>query len=144
MTISRIARFVRNHKVAASGLAAILALLILVSACQLWDASASVRGRLAARRDVGHGNVKLLTYGLPVRWMPDYSGLLEGRYGVKVQPVAGCVVTDSLVAYVDAYDRVSTAAANRKFGHDIFAEASRDAERLSAERIARLSSDHAP
>jgi hypothetical protein len=48
--------------------------------------------------------------------------LLRERYGIKVRTVALCIVSESLVSYADAYDEVSTAAANRKFGHNVFKE----------------------
>jgi len=36
--------------------------------------------------------------------------------------VALCIVSKTLRSYVDSYDEVSAAAANRKFGHDVFKE----------------------
>jgi hypothetical protein len=41
---------------------------------------------------------------------------------VNFRAVAGCVVTDSLVSYADGYNAITIAAANRKFGHDVFLE----------------------
>jgi hypothetical protein len=43
--------------------------------------------------------------------------------------VALCIVTNDLVAYADGYNRVSMAAVNRKFGHDVFKECAEEAER---------------
>lgn len=45
-----------------------------------------------------------------------------------MRTVALCIVSETLRLYVDSYDEVSAAAANHKFGHDVFnkcAEAAR-------------------
>jgi len=51
-----------------------------------------------------------------------YSNLLHQRYGVEFQAVAGCIVSKALVDYVTAYNEVSMAAVNNKFGRNIFKE----------------------
>jgi len=43
--------------------------------------------------------------------------------------VTGCIVSAPLMGYVDSYDAVSTDAANRKFGHDVFKDAWDEAQR---------------
>jgi hypothetical protein len=48
-------------------------------------------------------------------------------YGIDFRAVAGCIVSQSLVSHVGAYDEVSTAAAIRKFGHDVFKESAVEA-----------------
>jgi len=53
--------------------------------------------------------------------------LLRQRYGIEYRAVAGCIVSRSLVDYVDGYDSVSAAAAKRRFGRDVFRECSADA-----------------
>jgi hypothetical protein len=72
---------------------------------------------------------EVLGYGLPVPWRPEYARLLQERYGIKFRTVALCIVSTTLVAYVDSYNRVSTEAVNRKFGHDVFKECSEGARR---------------
>jgi hypothetical protein len=42
--------------------------------------------------------------------------------------VAGCIVSDSLIAYVEGYHSVVAKAAKRKFGHDVFKECAEDAD----------------
>lgn len=103
-----------------------LAVLGLVAVLIVWWLAAPLRGSLSARIDVAWGHYRLLTYGLPVAWLPEYAVLLKERYGVEVHAVAGCVVSQSLISYVDNYNRVSTAAANRRFGHDVFKECEED------------------
>jgi len=107
--------------------------LVLLSV--LWPASASVRGRLAADIDVARGKYEVQGYGLPAPWVSEYARLLRERYGVQFRAVAGCTVTKSLVSYVDAYDRVSSTAAKRKFGRDIFRESADEARTTRERRV---------
>lgn len=116
--------FIHNRKRLAA-VAAFLSFLVLSSV--LWSASASIRGRLVARIDTALGHYEVLGYGLPVPWRPEYARLLRERYGIKFRTVALCIVSRTLVDYVDSYNEVSTAAANRKFGHDVFKECSEEA-----------------
>ena len=109
------------------GLAAVVALGLLVMGCCGWEFSASVRGRIAAHVDVARGHYRTLGYGLPVSWLPEYARLLRGRYGIEYRAVAGCIVSQSLIAYVEAYDAVSSAAAKNRFRHDVFRECAEDA-----------------
>jgi hypothetical protein len=55
--------------------------------------------------------------------------LLRERYGIEERVVAGCVVSQSLLAYVQGYNRASMSAANHKFGRDVFQETDADASR---------------
>src|SRR5208282_3189708 len=83
---------------------------------------AAARGQLAARLDLGMGKYTMVVYGLPPPWGRDYYGLLSQRYGIRIHRVADCIVSQSLVTYADEYDKISSAAAVRKFGRDIFRE----------------------
>lgn len=94
----------------------------------VWSETASIRGRSAARFDVWRGNYKLLMYGLPPAWRTDFVHLLKERYGIDASTVAFCLVSHELVSYVDNYNTISFAAANKKFGHDIFRECAEEAE----------------
>jgi hypothetical protein len=107
--------FLRDHKKLA-----FVTLLIVVPAA--WWLAAPVRGQMAARFDVWRGHYRVLAYGLPVAWRSEYAGLLQERYGIELHPVAGCVVSEALISYVRNYNKVSAAAANRKFGHDVLKE----------------------
>ena len=112
--------FVRKHTVL-TGVAVILVCWIG------WDASASMRGRIHAHFDIALGHYKVLGYGMPSPWRDEYVRLLKERYGIEFHEAALCIVSRSLVAYVDAYDEVSAEAAQRKFGHDIFEETAAEA-----------------
>jgi tetratricopeptide (TPR) repeat protein len=116
--------FIARHK------KLLLTLSLLVVLIGGWWLAAPVRGRLGAYLDLSRGHYRLLTFGLPPAWLPEYSRLLRERYGVEVVPVAGCVVSPALVSYVDGYDKVSESAARRKFGRDIFSECAEEARKI--------------
>jgi hypothetical protein len=100
----------------------LLALAAFVVLPVSWWISAPLRGRLMAHYDLAHGHYRVLAYGLPPAGADEYKHLLEKRYGVEYRQVALCIVSPSLISYVDAYDRVSAAAITRKFGHDVLRE----------------------
>jgi hypothetical protein len=128
--------FVRNHK----ALTAITGLLVVIALVEGWSVSASIRGRLSARFDIRRGRYTLLAYGLPPRGRPEYARLLKERYGIELYAVAGCIVSDPLVSYVDSYDEVIAAAAKQKFGHDVFKECWDEARKNSEEPLSEEAS----
>jgi hypothetical protein len=74
--------FVRSHK----GLSAIIGLIALaVALVEAWSLAAPLRGQIAARSDVRQGHYKILSYGLPPSWLPEYARLLRERYGVELR-----------------------------------------------------------
>lgn len=117
--------FVVRHKL----IAVFLGVLILVGLSMAWDASAVTRGRLLARFDLSRGRYRLLVYGSTPPEREGYARLLKQRYGIEVEKVADCLVSQSLVDYADAYDSVSVTAAKAKFGPDIFDQTWEDAQR---------------
>jgi hypothetical protein len=108
--------------------AAVIAFMALFGALvEVWSATMPTRGRMAARFDIRHGHYVLLTYGLPPVGRPEFARLLKQRYGIEVRAVAFCIVSENLRSYADSYDEVSIAAANQKFGHDVFKESAQAA-----------------
>lgn len=117
-------------------------LVALVFSVAAWVYTAPSRGRLSARFDVWRGHYRVLAYGLPSPWRPEYTKLLRERYGIEVHTVALCIVSETLRAYADSYNEVSAAAANRKFGHDVFKECAEVANKnWEIQRAARLSKE---
>lgn len=116
-------RIYKSGKVLAIGvvLAYLIALFLGV------DPIASQRGRLAARLDLAFGHYEIRGYGLPVPYSNEYARLLQERYGIHYRQAALCIVSESLRDYVDAYDSIMAAAAERKFGKDIFRESFEEA-----------------
>jgi hypothetical protein len=89
---------------------------------EVWSLSAPTRGECAAEYDVSRGRYTVLAYGLPSSGRPAYARMLKNQYGIELRTVAFCIVSADLVAYADAYNKVSIAASDRKFGHDVFKE----------------------
>jgi hypothetical protein len=110
--------FLIKHK----QLTAAMAVALFVALVETWAVAAPIRGLMAANFDVRRGHYKILVYGLPVAWRSEYVRLLKERYGIETQTVALCIVSEALRSYSDNYNAVSTSAANRKFGHDVFEE----------------------
>jgi hypothetical protein len=108
------------------------AIVTLMACVALWQLAAQIRGHLAARFDVARGCYKLLVFGLPPSSRPEYARLLQERYKITVHVTAYCIVSQQMIAYVESYDDVSVAAANRKFGHDVFKECWEEANRRGA------------
>jgi hypothetical protein len=100
---------------------------VFVASSSPWSLTAPIRGRLAAYRDIRQGRYEVLGYGLPTAWRPEYARCLRERYNINFRPVAGCVVSESLVSYVDAYRSVVDDAVRRKYGRDVFRECADDA-----------------
>ncbi|MGC3988081.1 MAG: hypothetical protein QM796_00070 [Chthoniobacteraceae bacterium] len=113
---------IRNHRM-------MTAVIVVGLLFWIWSLSAAFRGSIAARYDLAHGYYEVQSFGLTAPWRPDYVRLLKERYGIESREVAGCVVSESLVSYVHAYNEVAKAAAERKFGHDVFTECSNDARK---------------
>jgi hypothetical protein len=94
------------------------------------SAKALALGQLEARRDLSDGVMIVKTAGLPPPSRDDYEHLLKERCNVKLEPVAGCVVSSGLLAYMQGYNEISGAAIKQKFGTNIF-------ERLNVESETR-------
>jgi len=116
---------------AMGGLVAVLVaafLFLAWASAGFWTIS-TLRGQLAAKIDISHGQYKVLGYGLPTPWRSNYAALLNSRFGVRYEAVAGCTVTQGIVDYVEAYDKESSSAINRKFGRDVLKEAVDETEK---------------
>jgi hypothetical protein len=87
--------FISNHKKVS---AVVTALLALIFALSVWDASASIRGQLVARYDLARGHYRILVVGLPGASRPEYSRVLHERFGVEMRVEAGCIVSETLLA----------------------------------------------
>lgn len=103
---------------------AVVALVILAAG---WWFSAYPRGMIAAWADDARGHYEVKVFGLPPPWVGEFARLVRERYGVEVNPVAGCIVTQDLVWYVDGYNSISLPRIRARFAKDIFAECVADA-----------------
>lgn len=126
--------FLRKYKKTTS----LVALAMLLVA---WWPLASARGQLAARFDLAIGNYEVLGDGLPPPWTAEYKHLLGVRYGIRFRAIALCIVSKSLMAYANGYNHVSTTAANRKFGHDVFKGCAQEARKTWDQNAANANRD---
>jgi len=62
--------------------------------------------------------------------------LLQTRCNVKFKPIAGCLVSEGLMAYLRGYDEISGAAIKRKYGTNIFERLGVEAEGKYHKRLA--------
>jgi hypothetical protein len=106
----------------------VVAALAVVALGVGWWLCAYPRGMIVAYADAFRGHDEIKEFGLPPPWAEDYARLLSQRYGVEVNQVAGCCVTQDLEWYVDGYNSVTCARLTAHFGKDIFAECFADAE----------------
>lgn len=130
-------QYLRRHKV----VAIISIFTLLLALCWLWSVSASIRGYIAARIDVHRGRYQILGYGLADRSRSEYARCLRERYGIEFRTVAGCVVSDSLISYVDAYHSVVANATYKKFGRDVFRECADEADQQRRAKDSRRQPD---
>lgn len=96
--------------------------LALVLAAILWVATPYPRGMLMAQLDYLRGHLEVKTYGYPVRWRRRYGQILQERYGVHLNTVAGCCISPWLQAYVAGYNDVAEAHLREMFGRDVLGE----------------------
>ncbi|MGO9401951.1 MAG: hypothetical protein ACLPVW_00620 [Terriglobales bacterium] len=105
---------------------ALLAFIAIAVLPVIWWLFAAPLGKLVARYDVARGHYTVFFYGLPASGFSEYKSLLHDRYGIELE-AKGCVITSEWAPYVEAHNREIVAAANRRFGHDVFKECQGDA-----------------
>lgn len=98
-------------------------------------AKAAELGQSDAHRDLSNGVVRLPMYGLPSPESAEYSYILKTKYHIDLFGLAGCVVSEGLLAYADGYSGVSGAFIKEKFGTNIFHQAWQEAQAAYQARI---------
>lgn len=104
-------------------------------------------GRSEARRDLTNGVVQLPMYGLPAPWSGEFGRILEEKYHVGRFGLAGCLVSEGLVAYANGYSGVSKRFIEERHGTNLWQEAQAEAEKaagLSAKTEARTPPEAGP
>ena len=124
-------RYIGTHK----WITAVCILGAFLVCSWLSSLTAALRGRVAAQVDIRRGQYQLLGYGLPSPSRPEYVRCLRERYNIRFRAVAGCIVSESLVSYVDAYDSAMVEAVNRTVEHDVFKECHEEAQRTWTEQV---------
>ncbi|MCW5551812.1 MAG: LysM peptidoglycan-binding domain-containing protein [Verrucomicrobiae bacterium] len=85
-------------------------------------------GQADARHDLSNGVMMVKSAGLPGPAWGEYTRLLKEQCNVELLPIAGCIVSEGLLAYLRGYNETSTAAIKQKFGADILAELDKEAD----------------
>jgi len=85
-------------------------------------------GKAAAQQDIRRGKLVVKTYGLPAPWRGMYGSNLLSRYQIELRPVAGCVVTETLVQSVQGYNEVTEAEIERRYGKGLLERVAKEAE----------------
>jgi len=131
--------FVRKHKILTGSIAVVVGLILWSG---IRSVTASARGELVARYDVYRGALRGIGLWSSRPWRPEYAQLLQERYGSNFVRWLLCIVSRTLVAYVDSYDTRQHCPINRKFGHDVFEECWQEARKNweQAHRSARRGS----
>jgi hypothetical protein len=80
------------------------------------------RGRIAARRDLARGRLRIEDFGYPDDYVHAYGDILEREYGIQLDWVAACVVRPSLVSEVAGYNSIMVPAIERRFGKGILSQ----------------------
>ncbi len=73
-------------------------------------------GQADAERDLARGERRLLTYGEPVAWQTEYSGMLARVYRIELKSLAAGDVNTVTKDYVRAYNSVMLCDISRAFG----------------------------
>jgi hypothetical protein len=78
--------------------------------------TATDAGEAEAERDITAGTLKLKEMGYLAPWADVWIDLMKERLGIEVEVVAGCVVTEELLANVKGYNRRMNQEIERQFG----------------------------
>lgn len=76
-------------------------------------------GKRYAKEDFDAGHYRLLCYGLWLGPLPEETRLYH-KYGISIEPVASCEVTQGVTSGADAYNTMMRSLLVQKFGTDIF------------------------
>ncbi len=109
-------------------LSTLVVLEVAVAMTVLWFATPYPRGMLVAQIDLMRGHQELKMYGLSPSWYGYYGELLEEKYNVRLNYVAGCVVPSDLAYYVGGYNSVVESSLQSKFGENIFEICAQEAQ----------------
>jgi hypothetical protein len=83
---------------------------------------ASKKASEMAKTDFAQNVYRIFVAGMPAGRIASEE-YLTNKYGVRVTSIAGCLISDGIEGAIDGYNTIMKPLLNRKFGHDIFAEA---------------------
>jgi len=92
----------------------------------IWHFTPRFRGQAMARIDITRGKREIKGFGTPSLNSFYYVDNLKSKYNIEYNRVAGCFVTDQVVAYCDGYNFVMSNHLKSKFGKDVLDECWQD------------------
>jgi hypothetical protein len=84
-------------------------------------------GKKEAQADISRGAPKLFLYGKTRADIEERTVLLKQRFGVTLDPLAGCIVSEPLVTFADSYNAEVRGFIAAKFGPTAFDDLDREA-----------------
>lgn len=108
----------------------IIASLVVAASASLalfWSMTPEHRGKAEAQHDLLWGHYEIKVAGKRASYSTKYEDLLQKRYSIQTNVVAGCVVDADLSEYMTAYNAVARKGIIKHFGKDVFAECERAA-----------------
>jgi hypothetical protein len=87
-------------------------------------------GTREAKAALREGRLVVLRYGQPAVWVSDYQRILRERYQIEVRTIAGCIVSEGLLAYARDYNAVMRPVIAERFGADVFDKVAKEAETM--------------
>lgn len=85
-------------------------------------------GKYSAHRDLAAGVLRLEVYGEYSPWEDEEAGILKTRYGIERKWVAGCILSDSVLAHADGYNTPMLREIDRRFGEGVTEKIYREAK----------------
>jgi hypothetical protein len=76
------------------------------------------QGIADATKDIQQERLIVKTYGLLAPWHGRWRELLQSKFGIEVDIVSGCVVSEELVDYVAGYNGVTKEHIKKRFGEE--------------------------
>jgi hypothetical protein len=87
-------------------------------------------GKKEAEVDLSRGAPKLFLYGKTRADVAERTAIFKQRFGVELDTLAGCIVSEPLVSFATDYNAVIRSHIAAKFGATAFEEADREAIRI--------------
>jgi hypothetical protein len=79
------------------------------------------KGRALAREHFDRSEFRFLVYGLS-KGANAFEKRLQDQYGIITSPIAGCIVSEGIVAAAKGYNETMRSLLAKHFGKDVFAE----------------------
>lgn len=86
------------------------------------------KGQKEASVDLEANKLKIKTLGRPVSWFQEWREILLNEYNIDIVRIAGCLVSDEEIDYLNGYNSVSEPEIKKRFGENVFKDTLEQAE----------------